>query len=93
MSFEQYFEEECIGINTVTKGASKDQVLHEIAGLVKKSNLLSDISEDRIYQALKDREKIGTTGFGKGIALPHCSFENVNNFVVGALLSEEGGGF
>lgn len=90
MSFEQYIEEECIGIDTVPKGASKDQVLHEIAGLAKSSNRLTTISENRIYQALKEREEIGTTGFGNGIALPHCSFEDMNNFVVGALLSKEG---
>lgn len=30
------------------------------------------ISEDKIFQALLERERLGTTGLGKGVAIPHA---------------------
>ena len=38
------------------------------------SNLLcsSEISNDLVYQKLFERERIGSTAIGKGVAVPHC---------------------
>jgi PTS system nitrogen regulatory IIA component len=38
-----------------------------------------------ILQALEAREALGTTGFGKGIAIPHCRLKSAPDFVVGAV--------
>jgi PTS system nitrogen regulatory IIA component len=39
---------------------------------------------------LQQRERIGTTGFGGGIAIPHCSLDDIEEFVVGLLIVSDG---
>ncbi|EED35963.1 phosphotransferase system, nitrogen regulatory IIA protein [Luminiphilus syltensis NOR5-1B] len=34
-----------------------------------------DLSDDDIYTQLLAREKLGTTGLGQGVAIPHCRVE------------------
>ena len=50
------------------KAASKKQVLQEMAN---KAAGLTGLSGRRIYETLAEREKLGSTGMGQGIAIPH----------------------
>src|SRR5258708_35545493 len=50
------------------KAASKKQVLQEMAN---KAASLTGLSGRRIYETLAEREKLGSTGMGQGIAIPH----------------------
>jgi PTS system nitrogen regulatory IIA component len=50
------------------KAASKKQVLQEMA---HKAAQLTGLSERRVYETLAEREKLGSTGMGQGIAIPH----------------------
>ncbi len=65
--------------------ATQDEVLAAIAALAKKSPVLSSVSEAELLQAFIEREQLSTTGFGNGIAIPHCRVETAENFVVGLL--------
>lgn len=47
---------------------SKKQVLQELA---KHAAELTGTSERRIFETLLERERLGTTGVGNGIAIPH----------------------
>ena len=47
---------------------AKKQVLQELAG---KAAELSGQSERTIFEILQQREKLGSTGVGSGIAIPH----------------------
>ena len=51
-------------------GGSKKRVLEQIASLVARD--LADLDNQDIYESLIAREKLGSTGFGNGIAIPHC---------------------
>lgn len=51
-------------------GSSKKRVLEYIAHLIASD--LPDIDEDVLFESLVAREKLGSTGFGNGIAIPHC---------------------
>lgn len=53
---------------------SKDEILKELIGLLG----LDDKSEAILYKTLKRRENLGSTGIGKGIAIPHCRSLVVN---------------
>jgi mannitol/fructose-specific phosphotransferase system IIA component (Ntr-type) len=57
---------------------------------MKNSPHLESVSEQEIYDALKKREELGSTGFGNSIAIPHCSFDTVEQFAIGILISTEG---
>lgn len=50
------------------KAANKKQVLQEMA---HKAALLTRLPERRIFDTLMEREKLGSTGMGQGIAIPH----------------------
>ncbi len=50
-------------------GASKKRVLELAAEFIADESQLD--SED-IYQGLIDRERLGSTGIGFGVAIPHC---------------------
>ncbi|MCF7847212.1 MAG: PTS sugar transporter subunit IIA [Kiritimatiellales bacterium] len=73
--------------------SSKDDVLAEIAKLAKHSPILDNTDESVILQGLKDREELSTTGFGNGIAIPHCRLDGVTDFVVGILAVPAGAEF
>ena len=51
-------------------GGSKKRVLEQIANLVARD--LTDLDAQDIFENLIAREKLGSTGFGNGIAIPHC---------------------
>ena len=51
------------------EATSKKRILHTISQLA--SEKLSDISTDDVLTSLVCREKMGSTGIGGGIAIPH----------------------
>jgi PTS system nitrogen regulatory IIA component len=50
------------------KAVSKKQLLHELSSFAAE---LSGISERDVFDALLQRERLGSTGIGNGIAIPH----------------------
>lgn len=52
------------------RASSRDELLFEMAEKVAGNN--PAISANSLYQALLDRESLGSTGIGHGIAIPHC---------------------
>jgi len=68
----------------------KASALRQIAKLAKASPVLEGVSEAEIVTGLEQRESLGSTGFGGGIAIPHCRLENVPDFVVGIISVPEG---
>ncbi|UVJ43283.1 PTS IIA-like nitrogen regulatory protein PtsN [Pseudomonas sp. LS1212] len=51
-------------------GGSKKRVLEQIANLIHRE--VPDLEMQDVYESLIAREKLGSTGFGNGIAIPHC---------------------
>ena len=50
------------------KATSKKQALQELA---KKAAAITGLHERAVFDVLMEREKLGSTGVGKGIAIPH----------------------
>jgi len=69
-------------------GETSEQVLKEMVIFLKNKNLIS--KEKELYQKLVERERLGSTGIGGGIAIPHCKFKWVKNPVVLLALSHKG---
>ncbi|WP_263260403.1 PTS IIA-like nitrogen regulatory protein PtsN [Pseudomonas sp. RIT-PI-S] len=55
-------------------GGSKKRVLEQIATLICQD--LPDVKQQDVLAALIARERLGSTGFGNGIAIPHCRLAN-----------------
>ncbi|WP_426133947.1 PTS IIA-like nitrogen regulatory protein PtsN [Pseudomonas sp. PWP3-1b2] len=51
-------------------GGSKKRALEQIANLIGRE--VPELETQTVYEALIAREKLGSTGFGNGIAIPHC---------------------
>ena len=66
MELRQFFTEDAIDL--ALKGTTKDETLKELIALLK----LDEKSEGMLYKMLKRRENLGSTGIGRGIAIPHC---------------------
>jgi nitrogen PTS system EIIA component len=88
MSIFDYIKKETC--NPHLKAKKKEDVLLELATLLKKSPVLDTIELDTLFHALEEREIIGSTGFGDNIAIPHCKLENLDSFVVGIGISPKG---
>lgn len=76
MELREFFTEDVINLDL--KGDSKDSILKELISQLD----LSDKSEGILFKMLKRRENLGSTGIGKGIAIPHCRSLVVNRLRV-----------
>ena len=54
------------------RAKSKKQALQDLSGVAAK---LCNISAKQILDSLLLRERLGTTGVGQGVAIPHAKFE------------------
>jgi len=66
MRLRELFTAESVELDLQSE--DKDGVLKELVALLH----LDQKSESILYKTLKRRENLGSTGIGKGIAIPHC---------------------
>lgn len=59
------------------EGASKKRLLETISQIVAPK--LSGITRHDIFESLLNRERLGSTGIGLGIAIPHGRLPNANH--------------
>jgi mannitol/fructose-specific phosphotransferase system IIA component (Ntr-type) len=72
MTLREFFTVEAVNLDLASDG--KDDVLGELVSLLD----LDAKSEAVLFKTLKRRENLGSTGIGKGIAIPHCRSLVVN---------------
>ncbi|SHK35444.1 PTS IIA-like nitrogen-regulatory protein PtsN [Marinobacter antarcticus] len=66
--------------------SSKKRVLEFIAEQIRQHN--DSLGEGQIFNNLIARERLGSTGIGQGIAIPHCRLEGLEH-VIGVLITLE----
>ena len=66
MHLREFFSADAVSLDL--QGTEKDEVLKELISLLG----LDEKSEAMLYKMLKRRENLGSTGIGRGIAIPHC---------------------
>ena len=75
-------------INPTSGAGSKKRILEEIGTLL--ASALPGLSSEQVFDKLLERERLGSTGLGQGIALPHARIEGVEN-ACGALIRLQSG--
>ena len=80
MEFSNLLKPEAIRI--FSSVSSKKSLLHDLAGIAE---MCYHTDYANTVEALIDREALGPTGVGGGIALPHARLENLDH-VVGAFI-------
>jgi PTS system nitrogen regulatory IIA component len=66
----------------------KKGVLEELVSVLVKNNRLKD--NERALQVLLERERLGSTGIGDGIAIPHGKLEGIGGIICSFGRSREG---
>lgn len=69
-------------VRVVSSATSKKRLLQEI-GMIAEH--VYDLDHAAVVEALHERENLGPTGVGKGVALPHARLDGLEK-VVGALV-------
>jgi PTS system nitrogen regulatory IIA component len=62
------------------KAKDKNGVLEELAGAI--SNNESSIEKEALVKVLVERERLGTTGIGDGVAIPHGKLETIEHPII-----------
>ena len=66
------------GVSAQIKAPTKEQLLKELS---RRASTIVNLEEGVIYRALLDREDLGSTGVGNGIALPHARLPGLKQSV------------
>src|ERR671933_1619661 len=66
MHLKDFFSADAINLRL--QGGSKDEVLAELVGLLR----MDERSSGTLLRIIQRRENLGSTGIGRGIAIPHC---------------------
>ena len=85
MKITSILTEDLIKVNI--PGDTKDDVINYIIDLAQNSNKIKDI--DKVRHAIFDREKIMSTGVGKGFAIPHGKTDAVSDIVAAFGITEK----
>lgn len=67
--------------------SSKKRVLEQAAEVIATDS--SDLTSRALFDQLMARERLGSTGLGEGVALPHCRLDGLHS-IIGAFLHLEG---
>ena len=61
------------------KGSKKEEVINELIDLFKNDSRVEDV--EKVRSAVLDREKIMSTGVGKGFAIPHGKTNSISDII------------
>lgn len=69
------------------KAQNKKGILEELVAPVAK---IADVQQEDLVKVLLERERLGSTGIGGGIGIPHGKMKNLETLVLGFGLSRKG---
>jgi nitrogen PTS system EIIA component len=86
MSIEDVLKESCVIADI--KGTTKKDVLFELVYVLKKAMLIENV--EKAVNVILEREKLGSTGIGDGVAIPHGKTKSIHNILCAFGRSQEG---
>jgi len=63
------------------KSAQKEDVIKEMVAALVAAGKVDEVSSKKVIKALMDREELGSTGIGAGVAVPHAKHDSVSDLV------------
>jgi len=72
------------------KAQAKEDVIRELVGLLVKSSAIKERDVNKLVQILMERESLGSTGIGHGVAIPHGKSDCVTKLVSAFGISHAG---
>jgi len=68
-------------INLKLEGTNKKEVISELSAIIAQSNNLKN--KKIFFNAIIEREGLGSTGIGNGVAIPHAKTTAAKKFILG----------
>lgn len=88
MKFAEFINKEAI--RTELTASDKESVIREMAGALHASGAIEDSQLESVVEAILKREELGSTGIGRGVAVPHTKHPTVDKLCGAVAVSEEG---
>ncbi len=86
MNMKDALRESCVIADL--KGGTKEEVLTELVSALKNAGLVQDVGQ--AVGVILEREKLGSTGIGDGVAIPHGKMKGLNRILCVFGRSKEG---
>ncbi len=86
MKIMDFLNEKAVCANLTA--STKEEVIEELIDLLLKAQVIKD--KKKLIKILLDREALGSTGIGQGVAIPHGKSESVKELVAAFGISEKG---
>ncbi len=76
--------------SSISKLNQKEEAIREIVASLTKSNQIKPVDQESVARAVLNREQLGSTGIGQGVAVPHTRHPTVDRLVGAVALSRSG---
>jgi nitrogen PTS system EIIA component len=86
MRMEDILKESCVIADL--KGKTKREILFELINTLKNVNLVEDV--EKVVSVVLEREGLGSTGIGDGVAIPHGKMKGLHNILCAFGKSKDG---
>jgi len=86
LKIAEILREQCVVADI--KGKTKREIIAELVEALEKARLIEDV--ETVVNVVMEREKLGSTGIGNGVAVPHGKLKNINNIVCALGRSQNG---
>jgi PTS system fructose-specific IIA component/PTS system nitrogen regulatory IIA component len=77
-------------INSDLKASSKDEAIRAMVAGLKQAGCIAPEHEPNIVAAIMKREELGSTGIGRGVAVPHTKHPSVDSLIATVALCPAG---
>lgn len=88
MKFAEFIKKDAI--RTELEATEKETVIREMAGALMQSGSISDDQFESVVEAILKREELGSTGIGRGVAVPHTKHPTVDRLCGAVAVSQDG---
>ncbi len=86
MTIGEILRESCVIADL--KGKTKKEIFVELVKTLRDANLVEDVEE--AVNVVLERERLGSTGIGDGVAIPHGKMKGLRNILCAFGKSKEG---
>lgn len=88
MNFSDFINKDAI--RPKLEAGDKESVIREMATALMQAGQIAEENFDSIVQAIMKREELGSTGIGRGVAVPHTKHPTVNKLCGAVAVSQDG---
>ena len=88
MRILDFLNEKAVSVDL--KSHDKNNIIKELTDLLIKSGQLKSKDKDSVVKVLLNREALGSTGIGQGVAIPHGKCEYVSELIGAFGVSKNG---